>query len=173
MGYSKLNIWLRDEKCRPYKIQTALGDRIWIKNCMGEIVEEVPDIPVGEAHVEVRVPPGCYVVQGHVCEHGTNDYTDKAMVVVGCEQELCVNLFVPSIGTCVVRDLAAFVREARIVGVPDDDIRIAARTMMAAGRIPPRVLVAIIERRMQAVAELEGASEVVNEYQATLDIVRE
>jgi len=172
MGLSKLNIWLRDENCRPYKIQTALGDKIWIKNCMGETVEFVPDIPVGTAHVEVEVPPGCYIIQGHVCEPGVNDFTDKAMVVVGCNQEQCVNLFVPKVRTCVERDLHPFVREARLVGVPDEDIRIAAQTMMAAGRISPREVIADIERRIAAVEDLEGAGEIVKEYHATLDFVR-
>ena len=171
MSLSKLTIWLRDEKCRPYKIQTALGDRLWVQNCMGETVLEVPDIPVGADHVEVEVPPGTYVIQGHVCEHGTNEYTDKAMVVVGCNQDLCVNLFVPTIGTCARRDLNAFVTAARAIGLPDDDIVITARTILRAGRIAPREMIANLNQRIEAVENVEGAGEILKAYHATLDVI--
>lgn len=173
MGFTKLNIWLRDEKCRPYKIQTPLGDRIFINNCMGERVKLVPDIPVGEAHVEVEVPPGCYVVQGHVCEHGTNDYTDKAIVIAGCNQELCVNLIVPQIRTCAVRDLHPIVREARRLGLPEVDTRITARTILAVGRISRHEMIGNMEKTIEVTKGVKGTEEVIKEYHATLDIIRE
>ena len=61
MGFSKLNIWLRDEKCRHFKIQTDTPQWDWVKirNCMGEEIKHVV-MPMGEAHVAVEVPPGCY-----------------------------------------------------------------------------------------------------------------
>lgn len=174
MGYAKLNIWLRDEKCRPYKIQTATpGDTISITNCMDGLVEKVV-VPVGEAHVEVEVAPGCYIVQGYVCEPQPigNEFTDKAMVIAGCNQELCVNLIVPTVRTCVKEGLNAFVRAARFVRVPEHEIRIMAKTMLKAGGISKEEMVENIASRAEVVKEIKGAEQIVKDYNATLDVIR-
>lgn len=171
MGFSRLNIWLRSEECRPFKIQRPGLDYVVVRNCMGDEVKRV-DVPVGESHVEVEVPPGCYIAQGHVCEPGINDYTDKAMVMVGCNQELCVNLIVPKVRTCARRDLNAFVREARLARVQENDIRITAQTILAAGRISLEETVANIQGNIAAIKDVKEASEVVREYQATLKTIR-
>jgi hypothetical protein len=157
-------------------------DVVEVRNCMGELLEINPgstaptrvEVPVGEAHVEVEVPPGCYVVQGHVCEpdRNINDFTDKAIVMAGCNQELCVDLIVPYVRTCASRDLHPFVREALRANLPENDIRIAARTILAAGRISPDEVVETINRDVLAAKAVKGAEYLTREYNATLRIIR-
>ena len=171
MGYVKLNIWLRDERCKPFKIQRQDGlDYVTVMNCAGEVVQTA-DVPVGEAHIELKVPPGCYVIQGHVCEPGINTFTDKAIVIAGCGQELCVDLIVPIIRTCVVRDMHAFVTAAMVANIPRIDIATTVRTILAAGKIPREEMATDIEARIKA-ANKKEAKNVAKEYATTLDIIR-
>lgn len=92
--------------------------------------------------------------------------------MVGCNQELCVNLIVPKVRTCARRDLNAFVREARLARVQENDIRITAQTILAAGRISLEETVANIQGNIAAIKDVKEASEVVREYQATLKTIR-
>ncbi|TFG74047.1 MAG: hypothetical protein E4H21_11485 [Thermodesulfobacteriales bacterium] len=87
MGNAKLNIWVRDEKCRIIK----RSGHLHIYNCLGEQV--FVGWVINNGHAEVEVPPGCYtVVAGMV--YG-NIYSDRAMVIVNCGEHACVNLILP------------------------------------------------------------------------------
>jgi hypothetical protein len=174
MGKAKLNVWIRDENCRVVvnKTQSPQWDWVEVKNCMQTLVKHV-DLQVGEAHVEIEVPPGCYVVQGHICmfpEVNFNNYTDKAMVVAGCNQELCVDLIIPLVGTCVLRDLHPFIREALQARVPNPDIVTTARTILVAGRIQPRHAIEEV-RRIIKESEAKKAERAVREFTGTLGIL--
>lgn len=88
MGKAKLNIWVRDEKCR---IINRRG-HLHIYNCLGEQV--FVGWVINNGHAEVEIPPGCYtVVAGMV--HG-NIYSDRTMVIVNCGEHACVNLILPN-----------------------------------------------------------------------------
>ncbi len=112
MGMSKLNIWVRDtaHPCLPYQstmhtwvagIFTCDLQPVWV----GLLTEpwSPPPVPgegvkVHRVHQQVEVPPGCYIVLGAApCK---NVYTDFAMVQVGCNEEVCVNLLPKSVSTC-------------------------------------------------------------------------
>lgn len=50
-------------------------------------------LPMDLVHVEVEIPPGAYIVQGHFCDWEElearnlgNNYTDRAMVIANCDQ---------------------------------------------------------------------------------------
>ena len=137
---------------------------------MGDLVEKA-NIPVGKAHVEVKVPPGLYIVWGKSCDPGKNRYTDKAMVAVGCHQELCVDLLLPSVRTCVARDLEAFVVQARFLDLPEPQITELAHTMMAVGGIPPGRMIEEFETSIQEIEKSKGPVERVEEYRAILNIL--
>lgn len=79
-------------------------------------------------HVEVDVPPGCYVVWTRVC-FGRNEETNKMMVIVGCGQEACVNLVLDAVRTCTGNLFYPFFEKAVELGVPNRDLRGAARVM--------------------------------------------
>lgn len=176
MGKAKLNVWIRDEKCRVVINTSQLPQWDWVEisNCMGDVIKHIT-LPVGEAHVEVEVPPGCYVAQGHICmtpEAAFNGYTDKAIVMAGCNQDLCVDLIIPVVGTCVERDLHPFVTQALRLGVPRIDIVTTARTMLRAGQIEPAQAVKRVDRII-AEAKKMKAELAVKDFSGTLDILKE
>jgi len=83
MGFGKLNVWVRNTEC-------GVVDRtghLHVNDCHGNPVL-VQWFQHG--HIEVEVPPGCYIVTAGVV-YG-NIYTDKTMVLVKCGEEICVNL---------------------------------------------------------------------------------
>jgi hypothetical protein len=165
MANAKLDIWLRDEKCRPYPILASsfeAHDYVIVKNCMGENVTPKIPIPEKSAHVEVEVPPGCYIIEGNVCENDARGYrngdTDRAIVIVGCGQVECVNLFVPPIIHCVRRDMNAILMAAR-GRVPDRYLQIAARTMIEAANIQEQEIITELEAKA---ASIEGKKELTD-----------
>lgn len=163
MSYAKLNIWLRDLNCCPtnfWKVELV------VKTCGGEyLVDFNQDVidKLGEAypgfevkrgtrnnettikirdrnikHIEVEVPPGCYIVRAWVCSG--NLWTDRAMVIVGCGEEACVNLIVPPKENCI-RDVVIPVGiAARDMRLPTDKVRIATEVLLATGRIQKEAL---------------------------------
>jgi len=171
MGVPRLSVWLRTEECKPFTIRRPGLDYVVVRNCMGDEITRVT-VPVGESHVELEVPPGCYIVQGHVCEPGINDFTDKAIVIAGCNQELCVDLIVPRVRTCVRQGINAMLREAITARVPQNDLRVFSRTMLVAGGISPEEMIADVQGNITAVKEIKEANEVLKEYQTTLKTLR-
>lgn len=117
MGLSKLNIWVRDTTypCLPYQ-STGHSYIAVILTCdlkplhFGEVKNGLyplkePGKGGGRIHGQPEVPPGCYIVVGvATCK---NIYTDMAMVQVGCNQEVCVNLITKSLSTCSGQIIAA------------------------------------------------------------------
>jgi hypothetical protein len=172
MGYAKLNIWIRDEKCRPlYPTRNLKLHFVDIKNCMGETVK-IENIPAGEAHVEVEVPPGCYIVHGHLYMNGLNLFTDNAIAIVGCGQVACVDLIGPTVRTCVMRDAHAFTLAAKQANLPIRDVKITLQTIMAAARISPEEIAGEIQNKITLVKDDKEAKDVLDEYKATLDIIK-
>jgi len=54
----------------------------------------------GRVHGQVEVPPGCYIVIGYApC---FNVVTDFAMAQVGCDQEVCINLYPKHMHLCIL-----------------------------------------------------------------------
>jgi hypothetical protein len=171
MGFSKLNVWLRDEQCKPFQIdKPTQHDWVKIKHCTGELVKKVT-FPAGQAHVEIEVPPGCYKVKGHVCQRGTNEHTDEAMVIVGCNQVSCVNLIVPNVKTCARNDLVAILDVARRLDLPNPDIIATARTIMRIGDINRDTLIAELDSRIESVKAVERI-ERLEDYQGVKRIIQ-
>ena len=162
MSYAKLNIWLRDLNCCPKNVWKV---ELVVKTCCGEylvdfnpdviakVAEAYPDYKVERGardhettiritqpghkpvikHIEVDVPPGCYIVRAWVC--WGNLWTDRAMVIVGCGQEGCVNLFVPEAQHCIRAALLPAVKVARDLRLQTDKLRVATEVLMAAGEV--------------------------------------
>lgn len=179
MASAKLDIWFRDERCRPiYNLEDREAyDWVEIYNCMGEMVGNRVRIPPNEAHVKVEVPPGCYKVKGWVCEHRLhlNEATDTAIAIVQCGQEQCVDLISPTIMTCARNGVHAFARAARTVpGITAEEIATMTRVMLAAANVSPREIIQDIEMRRDQVKDLKDAKNmVVPEYKATLTMLKD
>lgn len=84
MGFGKLNIWVRNTAC---EVVDRAG-HLHVYNCHGKLI--LPITWFQHGHIEVQVPPGCYIVQAGVV-YG-NIYTDRTMVIVRCGEDICVNL---------------------------------------------------------------------------------
>jgi hypothetical protein len=65
-------------------------------------------IPTRDGHVEIELPPGCYVVRGTMHSwfvHGLlygNWATERAITQVTCGQDACVTLYAPSAPACSI-----------------------------------------------------------------------
>lgn len=162
MSYGKLNIWLRGLDCCPrnfWKVELV------VKTCGGDyLVDFNPDVidklaealpsctvqrgtrgteptirvsgPVASTrikHLEVDVPPGCYLVRAWVCF--ANLWTDRAMAIVGCGGEACVNLIVPQAENCIRDVLVPVAILARDLKLPPGKVRTAIAVLMKTGRI--------------------------------------
>jgi hypothetical protein len=175
MGIAKLNVWFRDEKCRPYynKVNT-IWDWVTVENCTGESIIFQHPVPVGQAHVELEVPPGCYVVKGHVCGEADhiNEATHWAIAIVGCGQEACVNLILPGVGTCVAQALHPIVQELVLQRVPDVEIARTSQLLMRAGRVSSEVMVAELQSRLKMLRTLEGTAKVAAHIEKTISFVK-
>jgi len=162
MSYASLNIWLRDLNCCPKNVWKV---ELVVKTCGGEYLvdfnpdvinklrEAYPDYKIergnrngettihitqsnfipGIKHIELDIPPGCYIVRAWVC--WGNLWTDRAMVIVGCGGEACVNLIVPQRQNCIRDVLIPVAFAAHDIKLAPDRVRAATEVLMATGEI--------------------------------------
>jgi hypothetical protein len=106
MGLGNLNIWIRYEpditwSCR---VDTVNPWYVTIKDCTGRILEwcgrVYRRIPTKCGHIEIEVPPGCYILSAIGYATGSNTFTAPAFVVVNCGETVCVNLLAPIVHNC-------------------------------------------------------------------------
>jgi len=167
MSYGRLNIWLRDLNCSPKNVWKV---ELVVKTCGGEyLVDFNPDVinklkqaypdykvqrgtrndeptifimqPQYELvikHIQVEVPPGCYIVRAWVC--WGNLWTDRAMAIVSCGQEACVNLIVPPKVNCIVDVIIPLGIAAHDMRLDPDKVRIATEVLMTTGQIQKEAL---------------------------------
>jgi len=129
MGSAKLNIWVRDKKCRIVKRRGHL--HIYNCNCLGE--EVFRGWVIVNGHAEVEIPPGCYIVKaGMNLPHQTNLYTDRAVIIAKCNDEICLNLILPD-----------FVEERTTTGTAG--LVTERRLLVKGGCVPPVLLALRIE----------------------------
>jgi len=142
---------------------------------MGEAVTDKLPIPKDSANVVTEVPPGCYIVEGQVCEKDRRGYrngpTDRAIVIVGCGQMECVNLFVPPIIHCVRRDINAILGAARRL-VPEEHLAITARTMLAAGNLREDEILHEMTQGAEAIANVPELADIRESLNKNIDTIR-
>ena len=164
MGVAKLNVWVRNEKCE------VVNDRahMHVYDCHGKHV-------LGQAitgHTEVALAPGCYIVTAGLYTGHGNVYTDKTMVVVGCDEKECVNLVLnrfredkkekllhPVAAGCAVRIVAPLYINAKKAGIPDEKLMIALETIMTAANIDPAQMGATLMCELREIEEEVGKVE--------------
>lgn len=154
MSLSKLNIWLRDEECKPVGKKECGYVNIYHCRDQWTDLELSKPIPDEAANVELEVPPGCYMLQACVRFTESSDdclFTEKVMVVVGCNQELCVNLIVPQMKTLSLRYVIPFIKEAKLKKIPERDIVAAAQTIMAVSGLTKEEMNGIMEPKRRCI----------------------
>jgi len=118
MGVARLNIWITGEG-DPCGVSTKPPDpgdpQQWVVavwECSGRLLNwpcgegEYFNLPTRCGHLEIEVPPGCYVVRAAdsmwMTEAGVagNHWTDHGVVTACCDETACVTLFAPSAHHC-------------------------------------------------------------------------
>lgn len=185
MGLAKLNVWIRDEQGKVC-VNTSVDPRYdWVKiwypdDYPNSLPIKKVNLPKGLAHVEVEIPPGVYIVQGHFCELNqlmpdkthVNEATDRAFVTASCGQEICLNLIVPNFVSCVHAILNPLINVATMVGIKDTHIQLATATLLAAAKIPKENAIKDFEARKVEAHALK-ATEMVKTYDNTLKILKD
>ena len=103
-------------------------------------------------HIEMDVPPGCYVVWTRVC-YKKNEETNKVMVIVGCGDKACVNLLLDAVETCSNELFHPFLERAVGMRIPKRDLQMVAKVFMAVAEKHKKEVVAELDQRLQ---EVEG-----------------
>jgi hypothetical protein len=153
MGLATLQIWFtsegapctiseRDEHDNlPWEVAVMHCDGRALKWCGRRYV----GIPAPCGHVELKVPPGCYVIRGgenlRVDTHDGvlgNHMTDHAVVTACCDESTCVTLFAPSAHNCVFGVTAALTGLVAADKLPAEVARPALEALKAVAERLPR-----------------------------------
>lgn len=119
-------------------------------------ISDGPDIRIN--HIEVDVPPGCYVVRAWKCGGG-NEVTDRRMVIVGCGDHVCVNLIVPRAhgkGGCIDNMIFPFIKHAKRIQMPDEEINMVVDKLVAAGELNKEEIIKEGEVRAEIAAKAKN-----------------
>jgi hypothetical protein len=198
MSYGKLNIWLRNMDCSPKNVwkaelvvKTCGGD--YLVDFNPDIIEKLqrayphlrvergsrdgettiriwsPDYVQEIKHVEVDVPPGCYIVRAWVC--WGNLWTDRSMAIVKCGDDACVNLIVPRADNCIRNVLIPFGVEALEMKLMEDEVQIALNMLIATGKMR----VDILRNEITSLAEelKESKAEDASRYIKALEYIEQ
>jgi hypothetical protein len=132
MGLGKLNIWVRYEPGVRWSCKVDTVDWLpwggWfvtIKDCCGRILEWCGKKysrvgPTKHGHIEIEVPPGCYILSAISIATGSNTFTAPAYVQVDCGETVCVNLLAPIQNTCSWYDIAGIRQGVRDKVIPPE-----------------------------------------------------
>jgi hypothetical protein len=111
LSTAKLNIWIT-KRGNPCEIEDTIVHHVYVLKCNGEILEwcnkkKYVGIPTECGHVELEIPPGCYVVgavdwmpANPAAPYLGNNLTHIAIVRANCGDDICVTLFDPSFHFC-------------------------------------------------------------------------
>jgi hypothetical protein len=105
-------------------------------------------------HIEVDVPPGCYVVWTRICYRG-NEETNKVMVIVGCGDEVCVNLLLDAVETCAKNDIYPFLEDAVDKKVPKRDLKVVAKVLMDIADKPKAEALVELNQRLKDAKDIK------------------
>lgn len=156
MGLGRLNIWMRDDFC---KVLDAEG-YVTIRTCDGKVLEwcknDYTKIPLECGHAEVDVPPGCYIVRAVFCCDGGNYDTDRAMVIVGCDDDACVNLIAPEFRQCAESILLPFVEAAIEYGISKKEIMMSGGILVKAAELSEREMNEKLDMRLKLFGDSSG-----------------
>jgi hypothetical protein len=183
VGKAKLNIWIRDEHCKVVKNLNVAEGLDWVEvryaakpegpNNPNVVTRAI--LPKGDAHVEVEVPPGMYIVAGHICmqpEDTFNGYTDKAVVLAKGNEVSNVDLIISTVATCAWQFTVPFVREAVRRRLPDPEIMAVVRNIIAVSEVPVAVARETIDNAIKT-AKLKPEDPRMVPYNKSLSLLKE
>ncbi len=103
-------------------------------------------------HIELDVPPGCYVVWTRVC-HGHNEETNKFLAIADCGDHVCVNLLLNSVETCGNHFIHPFLVQAVQLNLQREQLIFAADAVMRVAKKPKKELHAELNARLEEIAD--------------------
>lgn len=166
---AKLNIWVRDRTCALVKGRSHLH----VYDCQRRpLYQDLVWFSGG--HIEVEVPPGCYLVT--VGTPGGNIYTDLTMVIVRCGDDACVNLVLNDyrrtdpfphntpvtdplplvIGGCQARNLIPFLINAKEARIKTDEMQVAFEVMIRAAGLDKKAVLKDIKNYISDIEKYIG-----------------
>jgi hypothetical protein len=95
MGFAHVNVWITDigHPCR----MSSQAWRVWVWQCDGTPLEWCGKVYGGLSaecgHLELELPPGCYVIWGYLQQQNNFVWTDRAVVQACCDEHHCVTLY--------------------------------------------------------------------------------
>lgn len=148
MGLGKLNIWIRYEPDITWSCKIDSENRWWVTiyDCSRRILEWCGKRyarigPTEHGHIEIKVPPGCYILSAIGYATGHNTFTAPAFVQVGCGETVCVNLLAPIQHTCGWYWIAGVTQAAKEKVVPP---RVAQQAINATKEVLKHVKMPVI-----------------------------
>jgi hypothetical protein len=155
MSTGNLNIWVGEvgEPCRivgriPKGQKQPKEWFAHILHCDGDILtwcgKAYTNLPTQCGHLEVDVPPGCYVVcatwsEGTGATFLGNHLTHCAVVQVKCGDHACITLFNPTLHSCGSWFLLGLRGAIRFGGLDRETVQLAEAAAQAVERLLPRV----------------------------------
>lgn len=133
-------------------------DHVEVNDYQGEIrIKLQPDDMKKQTfnHIEVDVPPGCYIVWTRVC-YGDNEETNKVMAIVDCGKEVCVNLLLDTVDTCARGFVYPFGVKAIQMEVPLIEVGVAVNNVLKVANVDKETFVNDLTTKVR---ELKGSPE--------------
>ena len=131
MAYGLLSVWVREPKnC---SVVQSNG-YVWARNCC--TWEELHVAELKNGHAQFKVPPGCYIVDG-VIHPGCCGTLKETMVIVKCDETVCVNLLREYRGD-PIRSIKTYVAHAREAKIPEEEIEKFVRVLEKIAETAPK-----------------------------------
>lgn len=107
MSTARLNVWA-SVIGRPCEIESKKTLYVYVLHCDGRVLEwcgrKYVALPTKCGHLEVEIPPGCYIVGAVENPNGIpplgNHLTHIQIVRANCGDHVCVTLFNPTLHFC-------------------------------------------------------------------------
>lgn len=134
-------------------------DHVEVHNYQGETrIKLQPDDTMQEKfnHIEVDVPPGCYIIWTRVC-YGNNEETNKVMVIVDCGKEVCVNLLLDTVDTCGRGFVYPFGVRAVQMEIPLVEVGIAVKAVLRVANVDNEAFVKDLEIKVRELKDSPNA----------------
>ena len=155
MGTGKINVWIREpDDCTVY----PLNGYAWAQPCCTKNERAFYSAKLEKGHATLEVPPGCYIVDAAM-KPGCCGTVKETMVIVNCEQTVCVNLLREYAGDLSVRRIASIMNHAREAKVPEAKIKeLTAILVKIADAEPKGKIRALTQNELKLKREISDAS---------------
>ena len=130
MGYGLINIWIREPDDCSVSLVKGFA---WARACCSQKI--VAHEPLENGHAELKVPPGCYIVDA-MWQPGCCGTAKETIVIVRCNETVCANLIREWAGS-PYKSLTAFAAHGAKAGIPEPEIKRLVDLLDKVGKTVP------------------------------------